>query len=912
MSSATQIAPSTGITGRLRALSATWVTRRRRWIQGLFVMLALVLAYRSLTGGASEGTLERSLAAVLARDDIRVTDGTVVWLRDDVGVLGTRPAVFLAHEAVNGAEAADDLYYSDVRPGLNGAAIYVSFTTDITRSAGAAEEQLVRAGDFVAFLSRAAGDVEAITVLDLRGEPASYTEGWTWLQRQQNAITNLEETGRRAGFGRTRYALRAPTSDVTLTADGDRFVVTLAGGGRVVIDPAAADAPTEGGDLVDTQPTLKGVPGGVAWVVDTVRNLPFVGPAPIEWLESRVFALTDWWQRTRYEYMGPDASDDDAVADLGVVEEPATEEAREERRALLTAAAAEIGFPPAAMTPILEDPPRGEGEWIAIVDDPFVNQYPGAPPAFASSFLRTDPERPYTRVFVTMWDPRQVQLRMVPGTQEPESATGQRGDGYIDRDATTTRLVVGAFDGGFQAMHGEFGMMAEGQVYLPPKPWAATVAVYDDGRVGMGSWPGPNWRGDYDETAAIAQIPENVFEYRQNLTSMVEDGTFNPWQRWWWGAAPQTSSEQTFTHRSGLCVTREGFMAFFWGESLSADTLGAAMISARCARAMHLDMNSTHTGLELYRPYADAPSPFDAPLPAVTDVHHAYEYDGEFPGARGYHLRARRAVRSMQMRFPRYVEHDPRDFFYLTLRPTLPGPALIDATETEGHFSVAGLPHAGWPYAFARTQAGSGESAAWVVRIDPRRAVPDAVRQERHQETLAGFTAAGPSAGGVALFAHRDAHGATAVGHRFAVGMPREGDQVILRGRPLAQLPTAGAAIGVDRDGFLVYVEGAGDLTAVMTRAGVSDALALDGPRLALVGDGGVGVAPDGETPRALASGAPTFLAEEAPAAEVMFPDTQPMPYARWRHLQDSRVRYFPSNPPRFSRPVGEDAGVSE
>ena len=80
------------------------------------------------------------------------------------------------------------------------------------------------------------------------------------------------------------------------------------------------------------------------------------------------------------------------------------------------------------MTPILEDPPRGEGEWIAIVDDPFVNQYPGAPPAFASSFLRTDVERPYTRVFVTMWDPRQVQLRMVPGTQEPESATGQRGD----------------------------------------------------------------------------------------------------------------------------------------------------------------------------------------------------------------------------------------------------------------------------------------------------------------------------------------------------------------------------------------------------------------------------------------------------------------------------------------------------
>ena len=383
---------SSGITGRLRALSIAWASRRKTWLRALVVGLAVVVAYRALTGGASEGSLERSLAAVLARDDIRVRPETVVWLRDDVTTLGTRPALFLAHTVAEGGgeEGGDDVYYSDVRPGRSGAAIYVSFTTDVTRSAGASEEQLVRAGDYVAFASRAGANVEAITVLDVRGEPASTTTGWTWTQRQQNAITNLEETGRRVGFGRVRYQLRAPTADMTLRADGDHFVATLQAGASVVIDPRR-ETPTDGADLVETQPTVKGRPQGVAWVVDTVRNLPFVGPAPIEWLESRVFALQDWSQRTRYAWFGPDETATSAVDDIGVVSTPISVEAQAERRALLTAAAAEIGFPPAPMTPMLTDVARaeGEGEWIAVVDDPFVNPYPGAPPAFAQSFIRS-------------------------------------------------------------------------------------------------------------------------------------------------------------------------------------------------------------------------------------------------------------------------------------------------------------------------------------------------------------------------------------------------------------------------------------------------------------------------------------------------------------------------------------------
>jgi hypothetical protein len=867
----------------------------RRVIQAAISILVVALAVRFATEGASEPTLEASLAAALAGSGVRVEASTVTWLSEDEGWLSTREALFVASEG----EDPSDIWFAEVRPGQGGAILDVDWATNLTRSAGVADDTMVRVDGTLAFVSHDGSLVDAVTVLDLRGEPASLTAGWTAIQRAQNTITNLQECGRPEGFGRTRYQLHEAVEGATFTSEDGRYVLTgTASDGtpvRLVIDPSAEE-PVEGAELALVQPLEKGVPGGVTWVVDTVRRLSFVGPAPIEWLENRVFAVEDWWNRTRYAWLGGSAeeTEHEVEAAMGVTE-PAPETLSEETRALLDFAEAEIGFPPPALTPLLTDPVEGEGSWIPVVDDPFVNAYPGAPPAFAQTFIRPDAERPYATVYVTLWDPRQVQLRIVSGTREPESATGEMGTGTIPRDERTTRLLVGAFNGGFQAMHGEFGMMADGRVYLPPKPWAATVAVFDDGRVGMGSWPAPNWRGRYfDETLANRTIPAGMIDMRQNLTSMVEDGVYNPWERWWWGAAPVDATEQTFTYRSGLCLTEEGFLAFFWGSSLGPDALGQAMLSARCARAMHLDMNSGHCGLELFRPIPDAPSPFDAAPPAFERLHEASEYDGEFPRAPGYRIRGRRAVRSMAMRFPRYLYRDARDFFYLTLRPTLPGPALEGASGEEGSFSSHGLPHAGWPYPFARARSDS----AFVVRIDPRRAVPGPLRLERHTRVLAGLT--GVAAGGEsALSAVRGG-----VGWELSVG--GAGD-ALFSGSPMGP-EGADAALGVDRDGFLIYAEGpAAEVARAMTRAGVTVAIALGERRLAFATDDGA-AAPDGTTERELPAegvGVLLFYAEQSPSAEVLFPETEPAPYSTWGYLQNLRVRYRrEEGPARFERPI--------
>ncbi len=610
-----------------------------------------------------------------------------------------------------------------------------------------------------------------------------------------------------------------------------------------------------------------------------------------------MFGVKDALERAWYAIFDAD-TEGEVADDLGVTD------AERRRRLELSVTDPELGWPPPRLEPVLGQGVEGEGEWIAVVDDPFATSYPGAPPAFFQTFVRADPDRAYTRVYVTIWDPRQVQLHIVSGTREPESATGETGTGMAPREAQVLTRLVAGFNGGFQALHGEFGMMADGRVYLPPKPWAASVAVFSDGRVGVGSWPAPPpGVHRYEEGWAVSQIPEDMVEMRQNLTSVVEDGRYNPWERWWWGAAPTNADEQTFIDRSGLCLTEEGFLAYFWGESMGAEALGRAMIATRCARGMHLDMNSRHTGFEFYRivPRAEGFPPLGRSLDSDS------EFQGPVPLADGFVMRARKMVRRMStMNFPRYAGRDPRDFFYLTLRPTLPGPPI----ETEGGddeagvFASAGLPHGGWPYAFARAYLGGGAgSRTWLVRVDPTRALPTSLAS-RPGAVLAYLSNARVLARDDAPFGLYTVR--ETVGRRWGVGVPPSGAEIVLAGAPLAEAPDAGAAIAVDADGFLVYAErqpsDPQSLVARLRAAGASSAVALpDDVRLAFAVDGTT-VAPDAYERPLDPELALALVAEDRPYAEVMFPDTEPLPYARWWRLQDARVRYFREGAPTFLR----------
>jgi hypothetical protein len=667
----------------------------------------------------------------------------------------------------------------------------------------------------------------------------------------------------------------------------------------------------EGEERAESQIAQKGQPGTITWVVDTVRNLSFVGAAPIEWLEHTVFGITDRATRAYYDVIGKEAEQATGAEARAALTVAKPAEAQR-KRDILTAADPELRWPPAKLAPVLPEPLEGEGEWLPVIDPDMVAPYPGAPPAFYQTFVRVDPERGYTRVYVTLWDPRQLQLHIAMGTQEPMSATGETGPGQVPREKETLRRLVGGFNGGFQALHGEFGMMSEGTVYLPPKPYAATVAVHEDGRVGIGSWPGPG-RSGWDEISANEQIPRDMISMRQNLTTVVEGDTYNPWKRWWWGAAPVFATEQTFIHRSGLCVTRDGHLAYLWGESMGPDQLGAAMLATRCVRGMHLDMNSKHTGLELYRTFL----PGETAPPLSRKLDSDIEWQGPIEGSRGYTARAKLAVKTMTpLRFPRYLDRDPRDFFFLTQKPVLPGPPL-QLGDASLAFSTAGLPHAGWPNAFARARVGAGSKAGggagWLLRIDPTRAVPRELAPEGLTRALAYVTHPPASPKGIAAVPGDVCLFVRHFGglRRFAIGVPPANTPVLLRGRALDDpAAMAGNVLAIDAEGFLLYAEADQGqerwLIQQLTAAGVTQALILpEGSRLSLMTDTGA-AAVSGEAvtaPDPVLGATLALIAETRPAADVMFPDVEPKPYRFWGWLQGQRVRYFPTGEPRFKQP---------
>jgi hypothetical protein len=862
-----------------RAFAQRW-----RLVGALLVVVACFGVWRAFAGASRERTLERSLARHLIPRGLEVDPLQVAWLSREPNWLGVRPALFAARHKGE----LRDVYYADVR--VDGSSVVDIYAlSNTTRTSSADEDTLVSARGHVAFAARIGATYNALVVLDTRGESAALTRHWPWYAKLQNAVTNLQDSGRMRAFGVRRYDFTTPVGVLKLSVDQGRFAV-LADGRELLISPER-EKPLLGGELVEAERVEKGQPGLITWVVDTVRRVPWIGRGPVEWLEHTVFGLTDRANRAYHEVVKTDTAAEVkqalAVSDLPKQEKPAS---------VLPEVKEDIGWPPPALTPVLPDKVQGEGVWLPVVNDAFAAVNPSGLPLFQQTFVRVDQKRVYTRVYVTMWDPRLVQLGMVMGTKEPESATGETGNGMIPRDPYVLSHLVGAFNGGFQAMHGEFGMMAGKRVYLPPKPYAATVAVFEDGRTQLGAWPGPG-RHVWDETFATSQIPAGMVAMRQNLTSVVEGATYNPWQRWWWGAAPEWAEEQTFIHRSGLCLTREGFLAYFWGESMGPEELGKAMLAARCERGMHLDMNAKHTGLEFYRPYAQTEQ-----LPELGRALRSTEYDGAPPEMRNMmRFRARLAVTTMApLRFPRYLGQDPRDYFYLLRKPTLPGADL----QLSGHsvpFSTRELPTEGFPHPFARARADS----SWLVRIDATRAVPKPLADASLTRALAHVTSAKPvgpvlAQAGTTLYA-RYLHGHL----RAEIGRPPPGAAALCVGPLLSDAPNALAAIGVDAEGFLVYAETAtpGLLGELLRAAGVAQAIALPEGRLVLADasgpravDGQAAAVVDEATSLAL-------MAETRAPAQVLFPDVAPLPYRKWGWLQDQRVRYFPNGPARFQAP---------
>ncbi|HVJ95039.1 MAG TPA: hypothetical protein VM580_34910 [Labilithrix sp.] len=877
----------------------------KKWQRPIpFALAAAYVVARLSRAPVDDAAPNRSaaLCSTLERTNgITCLAGDVVWLDGPSGVLGAiggkaRALVRGKERTPTAAEAsavsaeALDLFAIDARLSPEGQLLDVGDAHNLTKSTGADEGVPVAQGSFIAYLVEIDGHPEAVHVLDLAGhDPHTYDE-LSKLERFQVKVADLQATGRLHGVKKTIFTFVPPPKRATLTflPDGRLEVKSFGEGDREVgatrIDPANGRL-DDGAAMRVVEEVVAKPPTFAPWMSDRLRAVSWFGDEKNQALKAVVFTTMEWIKGKKAQLTGDtgaQAVEDDlgslTVGKLGPSNftDP------------------EIGWPPKPLEPMIKPALAGEGQWIRLDNDPFITKIPGLPAPFVTTFVRTDPSAQHTRVYVTLWDPRLIALHMEAGTVEPVSATGEAGPGKIPRTPEVMRRVIGGFNGGFQATHGEYGMQANGVLYLPPKPYAATVLEMRDGSTAFGAWP-------KDTT-----VPESVLSFRQNMTFMVQNDKYNPWGRAWWGGVPPGWHDAIHTTRSGLCLTKEGFVAYLFGHDIGPEPLGRAMLATRCQLGMHLDMNPGLAGFEFYNMQpASTFEPLGRPLQAD------WEYEGSVKDMPEFKFRARRMTKGMgHILFPRYIQRDARDFFYLTARNVLPGPPIEKGSE----WRVKGLPQHGYPYASAITSVTlPGGRRIRVLRLDPRAVavdesgktddVPLVVVFGRPPRAKGSPRDAGALAPGVA---HRKLW--LGAGHIFTLDKDPPPDAVAI-----ATVVDAGAhaaseargAVGIsDEDGMLQWiellpedapnVETSEAMLKVLERMGCSSRGLLMGDARAFLG----GTLDIGGEPAAPAAIAVRLARTPAPGAKQIFESTPIVPQSVWQPIQSQRVKWRPTLAP--------------
>jgi hypothetical protein len=620
-----------------------------------------IVSLADALGGAAHG--------VVAPSDVR-WEPSHGWMQDFVG---GRWVLFLASDEPNGPR---DVWRARVRLSPEGRPLELAEAHNLTSTPLGDDHALIVRDARAAFATFAYGQEQSVTLLNLAGEPSAPTG---LADRVTAWLTNLQQTGTGEGIGRIDVTLEQPALRVGLSLDPRELTIDLADA-QMQSSAAAVESRSVGaawtpkggaarrhtaldydrGELGPAQgmhaEVVRHLPKRlVLWAVDTVRAVPWIGPAPVAWLEEAAFAVRDAANRLTFRLQNAGSSTDQLAESTGPAPLGASGHAGSVPSSTAgtilgdarTAGVDGLHWPPPVVPSIWKTTEPGEGEWqLPRLSWMKKLEVPGVdptqiPPAMLRTFVRPDPERPYTRVILVAMDMRQLDLDMEAGTEDPKPMTGGHGPGRIPRDTGVQGRVVAAFNGAFKTEHGNYGMMVHNRVLLPPQPNAASVIVLRDQRVGFGTWP-----NTHDVSGIEGVADGEVVSFRQNLDALVDGDEVNPMGRALWGYTLPGSGMQT--ERSGLCVTGAGNLVYAWGDDVSGTALGKAMKMADCTYAMHLDMNPHHTGF-------------------------IFASLGEAKG-KSYHSELLTPL--MTVSPDRYIEYAPKDFFYVLLHevgpPTLP------------------------------------------------------------------------------------------------------------------------------------------------------------------------------------------------------------------------------------------------
>lgn len=235
----------------------------------------------------------------------------------------------------------------------------------------------------------------------------------------------------------------------------------------------------------------------------------------------------------------------------------------------------------------------GEGQWQSYL------QGPSGQTVAYRTFLQPDPQRPYAVAAMVAFDLNATRLKFVLGSSEPESTVTINRPGRIPANDLRSGTLLAAFNGGFKARHGHFGVGVNGITVLPPRDGHGVVALYADGRVRIGAWG-----------TDIMPAPD-IVAWRQNGPLIIQNGRINPHTA---DNAPRdwgyTINSEVAVWRSGLGLSADGRTLYYVaGQNLTVSALAQAMAATGALNAMQLDINNYWVHFDSFQPGPNGPQP---------------------------------------------------------------------------------------------------------------------------------------------------------------------------------------------------------------------------------------------------------------------------------------------------------------
>ena len=208
------------------------------------------------------------------------------------------------------------------------------------------------------------------------------------------------------------------------------------------------------------------------------------------------------------------------------------------------------------------------------------------------TFIAPDPQRSYAFAAVIAFDLANTRLHFLLGSEDPKSDVQAERSGRIPDQDRQAGFLLAAFNGGFKAEHGHFGVMVNGVTLIPARDNIGTLGLYADGSVRMG---------------LLGQdVPEtpDLLAWRQNGPLVIQNGSINPQtdsndpQDWGY-----VVSSDTATYRSAIAISQDNRTLYFVvGPDLTLPALAKAVAAIQAYQAIQLDINNYWAHFESFEP----------------------------------------------------------------------------------------------------------------------------------------------------------------------------------------------------------------------------------------------------------------------------------------------------------------------